>query len=73
MLNLKQNVERLVLVAVSVVAPVAAFATPAGDYDAITGAVDFVAVGTAIGAIAALLAVPMVIRKGSKMVLGFIR
>lgn len=43
------------------------------DFSALTGAVDFSTVGTAILAIAALLAVPLVIRKGSILVLAAIR
>ncbi len=43
------------------------------DFSALTGAVDFSTVGPAILAIAALLAVPLVIRKGAKMVLAAIR
>ena len=43
------------------------------DFSALTGAVDFSTVGTAVLAIAALLAVPLVIRKGAKMVLSAIK
>lgn len=52
--------------------PLLAMATPAGDYDAITAAVDFAAAGIAIAAIAALLAAPKVIMKGARMVLRMI-
>lgn len=45
----------------------------APDFTALTGAVDFSTVGTAVLAIAALLAVPLVIRKGAKMVLSAIK
>jgi hypothetical protein len=43
------------------------------DFSSLTGAVDFSTVGTAILAICALLAVPLVIRKGAKMVLAAIK
>jgi len=43
------------------------------DFTTLTGSVDFSTVGPAILAIAALLAVPLVIRKGAKMVLSAIR
>lgn len=43
------------------------------DFSALTGAVDFSTVGTAVLAIAALLAVPLVIRKGARMVLSAIK
>ena len=49
-----------------------AFAT-GPDFSALTGAVDFSTVGTAVLAIAALLAVPLVIRKGARMVLSAIK
>lgn len=51
--------------------PVVALATP-GPYDGITDAVDFAAVATAVGAIAALIAVALVARKGARLVLGMI-
>ena len=45
----------------------------APDFTALTAAVDFSTVGVAILAIAALLAVVLVIRKGAKMVLSAIK
>lgn len=59
--------------ALSLVAVSAALATPAGDYDAITEAVDWTSAGTALGVIAAALALVLVIRKGLKLVLGMIK
>lgn len=52
--------------------PAFAFATPAGTYDGITAAVDFAEVATAVVAIAALIAVALVAKKGARMVLGMI-
>lgn len=43
------------------------------DFSSLTGAVDFSTVGTAVLAISALLAVPLVIRKGARMVLAAIK
>ena len=43
------------------------------DFSTLTGAVDFSTVGAAVLAIAALLAVPLVIRKGARMVLSAIK
>lgn len=60
------------LIGVLFALPVFATATPP-DFSALTGAVDFSTVGTAVLAIAALLAVPLVIRKGAKMVLAAIK
>lgn len=51
----------------------AAFATPAGDYDAIVAAVDWADVITGIGAIAALIAAVLIVRKGSRMLLSFLK
>lgn len=51
--------------------PVLAFAS-AGPYDAITDAVDFAAVATAVGVIAGLIAVALVAKKGARMVLSMI-
>lgn len=48
------------------------FALPP-DFSSLTTAVDFSTVGTAVLAIAALLAVPLVIRKGAKLVLAAIK
>lgn len=55
-----------------VLLPVASFATP-GTYDALTSAVDWSDVGTALVAVGALLAAVFVIRKGVKLVLAMIR
>lgn len=57
----------------AVLAPVASFATPAGDYDAIVAAVDWADVITGIGAIAALIAAVLIVRKGSRMLLSFLK
>ena len=43
------------------------------DFTAITTATDVSTMGTAIIAISAVLALPLVIRKGARMVLGSIR
>lgn len=43
------------------------------DFSSLTAAVDFSTVGTAILAVGALLAVPLVIRKGARMVLSAIK
>ncbi|HTD72156.1 MAG TPA: hypothetical protein VK652_01415 [Steroidobacteraceae bacterium] len=47
-------------------------AAPAGDYDAITAAVDWSDVISGIAAIAALVAAVLVVKKGAKMLLGMI-
>lgn len=47
-------------------------AAPAGDYDAITDAIDWSDVVTGIGAVAALIAAVLVVKKGSKMLLSMI-
>lgn len=60
----------LALVA-GVALPALSFATT-GTYDDITGAVDFAEVATAVVAIAALIAVALVAKKGARMVLGMI-
>lgn len=52
--------------------PVAAFATPTTDYDAIVSAVDWADVVTGIGAIAALIAGVLVVKKGARMLLSFL-
>jgi len=57
---------------VGALVPVLSFATPAGTYDDITAAVDFAEVATAVVAIAALIAVALVARKGARMVMGMI-
>lgn len=59
--------------AVAVFAPVAAFATPTSDYQAIVDAVDWGDVITGIGAIAALIAAVLIVRKGSRMLLSFLK
>lgn len=70
---LRKYGSKAVAVSAGVVAPVLAFATPpAGAYDDITGAVDFAAVATAVVAIAALIAVALVAKKGARMVLSMI-
>ena len=48
-----------------------ASATPP-DFSSLTGAVDFSTVATAVLAIAALLVVPLVVKKGARFVLGMI-
>lgn len=53
-------------------APLLAFATPSADYSAITDAVDFETVATAVVAIAAVIALALVAKKGARMVLGMI-
>lgn len=62
---------RLALVATGAVLSVPAFATPS-TYAGITSAVDFEEVATAVVAIAALIAVALVAKKGARMVLGMI-
>lgn len=69
--RLRKYGSRLGAVAVGSVLAVPAFATP-GTYDGITGAVDFAEVATAVVAIAALIAVALVAKKGARMVLGMI-
>jgi hypothetical protein len=44
----------------------------APDFSSLTSAVDFSSVGTAVLAIAALLVVPLVVKKGARMVLSMI-
>lgn len=63
---------RISLAVAGVALPVLSFATPAGTYDDITGAVDFAEVATAVVAIAALIAVALVAKKGARMVLSMI-
>lgn len=67
-----KHFQKLGLALVGLAAPVLSFATPAGTYDGITGAVDFDEVATAVVAIAALIAVALVAKKGARMVLGMI-
>ncbi|HMN45893.1 MAG TPA: hypothetical protein PKE27_15045 [Povalibacter sp.] len=63
---------KLAFAGVGLALPVLSFATPAGTYDGITSAVDFEEVATAVVAIAALIAVALVAKKGARMVLGMI-
>lgn len=70
--RLKKYGVRLGCIAASGALPVVAMATPAGPYDAITDAVDFAAVATAVGVIGGLLAIALVAKKGVRMVLGMI-
>jgi hypothetical protein len=61
------------LLAVGAVVPVLSFATPpATDYDAIVSAVDWADVITGIGAVAALVAAVLVVRRGVRMLLSMI-
>jgi len=65
------KLQRIVaLVAALSAAGVANAAAP--DFSSLTGAVDFSTVGTAILAIGALLAVPAVVKKGTRIVLSMI-
>lgn len=68
----KKYGSKLLAVTVGAALPVVVFATPAGTYDDITAAVDFAEVATAVVAIAALIAVALVARKGARMVMGMI-
>ncbi|CAK0748268.1 conserved exported hypothetical protein [Gammaproteobacteria bacterium] len=63
---------KLSVTLVAFLTSVSAFAV-GPDFSALTGAVDFSTVGTAVLAIAALLALPLVIKKGAKMVLSAIK
>lgn len=56
----------------ALLAPVASFATPS-DYQAIVDAVDWTDVITGVGAIAALIAAVLIVRKGSRMLLSFLK
>lgn len=67
-----KNYLKFIAGSVLAVSSVSAFAV-APDFTALTGAVDFSTVGVAILAISALLAAPLVIRKGAKMVLAAIK
>lgn len=67
-----KNYVKFVAGAILAASSVSAFAV-GPDFSALTAAVDFSTVGPAVLAIAALLAVPLVIRKGAKMVLAAIR
>lgn len=67
-----KNLQKIIVTGGLMFSSVSAFAVGA-DFSTLTGAVDFGTVGTAVLAIAALLAVPLVIRKGAKMVLAAIK
>ncbi|WP_243217584.1 hypothetical protein [Methylobacter sp. S3L5C] len=67
-----KNYLKFVAGAVLAVSSVSAFAV-GPDFSTLTAAVDFSTVGTAVLAIAALLALPLVIKKGAKMVLSAIK
>jgi len=67
--NSKKNA--LALVAILAVVGSPAFATGT-DFSSLTGAVDYSTVGAALLAVAALMVVPAVVKKGAKMVLSFI-
>lgn len=71
-MKFRNRLMKYVLPVVAFAAP-AAFATPAGDYDAIVAAVDWADVITGIGAIAALIAAVLIVRKGSRMLLSFLK
>lgn len=60
------------LVAAGVLVAAGAANAAAPDFSSLTAAVDLSTVGTAILAIAALLAVPLVVKKGARFVLGMI-
>jgi len=70
---MKKQLKNLALVAIAALATVQQAAFAVGpDFSDLTGAVDFSTVGTAILAIGALLAVPSVVKRGTKIVLGMI-
>jgi hypothetical protein len=69
--RVKKYGTRVAFVASAGLLPVASFAA-AGPYDAITDAVDFARVATAVGVIAGLIAVALVAKKGARMVLSMI-
>lgn len=68
---MNSNIKRGLIAAGVLVATGAANAA-APDFSSLTGAVDFSSVGTAILAIGALLAVPAVVKKGTRIVLSMI-
>lgn len=67
-----KNFKRFGLGLVALVGAAAAHATPTTDYDAIVSAVDWSDVVTGIGAIAALIAAVLVVKRGAKMLLGML-
>lgn len=67
----RNKITRISLAVVAAVSVGAANAA-APDFTSLTSAVDFSTVGTAILAIGALLAVPLVVKKGARFVLGMI-
>lgn len=72
MKNFLTRQKLLLTVALATLVGGVAQATPAGDYDAITAAVDWGDVITGIAAIAALVAAVLVVKRGAKMLLGMI-
>lgn len=73
MKNFLNRSKALGLVALALVVSGVAQATPTTDYDAIVSAVDWGDVITGIGAIAALIAAVLVVRKGTRMLLSFLK
>lgn len=73
MKNFLNRGKLLIAVALASLVGGVAQATPAGDYDAIVAAVDWADVITGIGAIAALIAAVLIVRKGSRMLLSFLK
>lgn len=67
---MNKQLRRVAAVAAVVGAGAANAAGP--DFSSLTSAVDFSSVGTAVLAIGALLAVPLVVKKGARMVLSMI-
>lgn len=67
-----KNLKKLGFGLLALVGSAAAMATPTTDYDAIVAAVDWADVITGIGSVAALIAAVLVVKKGSKMLLGMI-
>lgn len=60
------------LVAAGVLVATGAANAAGPDFTALSGAVDLGTVGTAILAVAALLVIPLVVKKGARMVLSMI-
>lgn len=71
-MKLSKYGSRLAAVGAAMLLPVVASATPTTDYDAIVAAVDWADVITGIGAIGALIAAVMVVRRGVKMLIRMI-